>query len=129
MPSDEEVTQRAGSLRSMMGLTEAECTAQLPYVEQALAASLQDRTMDGLPRTSRRYHTYDHGPVPTITATRLFILTYVQQPSIQAVPGQLFEMSPSHARQWIHRRHPALNHALADQELLWCHLSPKNSTS
>jgi hypothetical protein len=36
MPSDEEVTPRVGSLRSMTGLTEAECTALLPTFEPAL---------------------------------------------------------------------------------------------
>jgi hypothetical protein len=54
MPRDEEVTQRAGSVRSMTGLTEAECMALLPHVEQALVVSLQDRTIEGQPRTSRR---------------------------------------------------------------------------
>ena len=49
MPSYEEVTQRAGSLRSMTGLTEAEFTALLPHFAQALVASMQDRTIDGQP--------------------------------------------------------------------------------
>ena len=44
MPSDEEVTQRAGSLRSMTGLTEAEFAALLPHFEHALVAYMQDRT-------------------------------------------------------------------------------------
>jgi len=53
MPSYEEVTQRAGSLRSMTGLTEVEFTALLPHFEQALVTYMQDRTIDGQPRTSR----------------------------------------------------------------------------
>lgn len=40
MPSDEEVTQRAGSLRSMPGLTAADFMALLPHVEHALGAYL-----------------------------------------------------------------------------------------
>ena len=36
MPSFQEVTQRAGSLRSMTGLTEVEFAALLPNFEQAL---------------------------------------------------------------------------------------------
>ena len=55
MPSYEEVTQRAGSLRSMTGLTEAEFMALLPHFEQAFVGYMQDRTIDGQPRTSRRY--------------------------------------------------------------------------
>jgi hypothetical protein len=46
--------QRAGSLRSLTGLTEAEFEALLPHFEQAIVTSLQDRTIDGQPRTSRR---------------------------------------------------------------------------
>ena len=35
MPRYDEVTQRAGSLRAMTGLTEPELTALLPHVERA----------------------------------------------------------------------------------------------
>ena len=118
MPSFEEVTPRAGSLRSMTGLTEAEFTALLPHFEQALVRYMQDRTIDGQPRTSRRYRTYTTCPLPTVADKRLFILTYVKQNPIQAVQGQLFGMSQSNANTWIHLLHPVLNQALADQELL-----------
>jgi len=46
----------------MTGLTAHEFTALLPHFEHALVASLQDRTSDGQPRTSRRYSTSDNGP-------------------------------------------------------------------
>jgi hypothetical protein len=118
MPSYEEVTQRAGSLRSMTGLTEAECMALLLHFAQAFVVSMQDHTIDGQPRTSRRYSTYASGPLPTTADTRLFILTYVKQNPIQEVHGQLFGMSQSHANKWIHLLHPVLTQALADQERL-----------
>jgi len=54
MPSYEEVTQRAGSLRALTALTDAACQALLPHFEQAFVAYMQDRTIDGQPRTSRR---------------------------------------------------------------------------
>jgi hypothetical protein len=44
MPGDAEVTQRAGSLRSLTGLTEAEFQALLLSFEQAFVAYRQDRT-------------------------------------------------------------------------------------
>ena len=66
MPRYDEVTQRSGSLRAMTGLTEPEFTALLPHFERALAAYLQNRTIDGQPRTSRRYSAYDTCPLPTI---------------------------------------------------------------
>jgi hypothetical protein len=118
MPSYEEVTQRAGSLRSMTGLTEAEFMALLPHFEHALVAYLQDRTIAGQPRTSRRYSTYETCPLPTMADKLLFILTYLKQHPIQEVQGQLFGMSQSNANKWIHLLHPVLNRALADQELL-----------
>jgi len=118
MPSYEEVTQRAGSLRSMTGLTEAEFMALLPHFEQAFVGYMQDRTIDGQPRTSRRYTTYDTCPLPTTADKLLFILTYLKQNPIQEVQGQLFGMSQSNANKWIHVLHPVLNQALADQELL-----------
>jgi hypothetical protein len=118
MPSDEEVTQRVGSLRSMTGLTDVEFMALLPHVEPALVASRQDRTIEGQPRTSRRYTTSDPCPLPTMADPRRCILTDVTQHPRQAVPGQLLGMAPSTANQWIHRRQPVLNQALADHELL-----------
>jgi hypothetical protein len=118
MPSYEEVTQRAGSLRSMTGLTEAEFMVLLPHFEQAFVASMQHRTIDGNPRTSRRDSTYDTCPLPTMADKLLFILTYLQQNPLQEVQGQLFGMSQSHANTWIHVLHPVLNQALANQELL-----------
>jgi hypothetical protein len=111
MPSDENVIQRAGSLRTMTGFTAPECTVLLPHFEQALAAYLQDRTIDGQPRTSRRYSTYTTCPLPTIADKLLFILTYVKQHPLQAVQGQLFGMSQAHAHKWIHLLHTVLNHA------------------
>src|SRR5262245_41000804 len=118
MPSYEEVTQRAGSLRSLTGLTEAEFQALLPHFEQAFITYMDERTIDGQPRTSRRYTTYGTCPLPTMADKLLFILTYVKQNPIQEVQGQLFGMSQSNANKWIHLLHPVLNHALADQELL-----------
>ena len=112
------MTQRAGSLRALTGLTEAEFQALLPHFEQAFVTYMQDRTIDGQPRTSRRYSTYGTCPLPTIADKLLFILTYLKQNPIQEVQGQLFGMSQSNANTWIHVLHPVLNQALADQELL-----------
>jgi Helix-turn-helix of DDE superfamily endonuclease len=118
MPSYEEVTQRAGSLRSMTGLTETEFQALLPHFEQAFVTYMQERTMDGQPRTSRRYSTYGTCPLPTVADKLLFILTYLKPNPIQEVQGQLFGMSQANANKWLHVLHPVLNQALADQELL-----------
>jgi hypothetical protein len=98
----------------MTGFMEAACTGLLPPFEHACMASMQDRTSDGQPRTSRRYRTYESCPLATMADKRLFILTSVQQHPTQARPGQLVGMSPSHAHQWIPLLHPVLHHTLAD---------------
>ncbi len=118
MPSYEDVTTRAGSLRALTGLTEPEFQALLPHFEQAFVAYMHDHTIDGQPRTVRRYSPYDTCPLPTIADKLLFILTYLKQNPIQEVQGQLFGMSQSNAHKWIHLLHAVLNQALAHQELL-----------
>jgi hypothetical protein len=102
----------------MTGLTEQEFSALLPHFEPALTASLQDRTMDGHPRTNRRYRSYDNSPLPTMADKLLCILTYLKQHPIQEVHGQLFGISQSNANKGIHVLHPVLNQALANQERL-----------
>ena len=118
MPSYEEVTQRAGSLRAMTGLTAMEFQALLPHFEQAFEAYMGTRTIDGQPRTSRRSSTYEASPLPTMADKLLFILTYVKQHPIQEGQGQLFGRSQSNANTWSPLLHAVLNQALAHQELL-----------
>ena len=93
----------------MTGFMEAEFTGLLPPFEHAFIAYLQDRTIDGQPRTSRRYSTYETCPFPTIADKLLFMLTYVKQNPIQEVQGQLFGMSQSNANKWIHLLHTVLH--------------------
>jgi hypothetical protein len=118
MPSYEELIPRAGSLRAMTGFTQQEVTALLPHFEHAFLASMADRTMDGHPRTSRRYSTYETSPLPTMADKWLFILTSMKQHPLQEVQGQLFGMSQSNANTWIHLLPAVLNRALAHQEWL-----------
>ena len=57
----------------MTRLTKQEFEALLPHFEHALVAYLQDRTIDGQPRASRRYSTCDNCPLPTTADKQLFI--------------------------------------------------------
>jgi hypothetical protein len=75
MPSDEAVTQRAGSLPALSGVTQPAFEALLPHFEQALVAYLQARTIDGPPRTSRRDRPDDPGPLPPTADKQLCMLT------------------------------------------------------
>jgi hypothetical protein len=108
------VTQRAGSLRALTGLTDAECQALLPHVAQAFVTHRHDRTIAGQPRTSRRYSTYDTCPRPTLADKRLWMLTDLKPNPLQAGQGQLVGMRHSQANTWMHVRPPVLHQALAD---------------
>ena len=59
----------------MTGFTVEEFTGLLPPFEHAFVADMQDHTIDGQPRTSRRYSTYDTCPLPVLADKLLFILT------------------------------------------------------
>src|SRR5262245_18147184 len=118
MPSYAEVTQRTGSVREMTGFTAQECTALLPARAHAWLAHMEDHTLDGQPRTSRRSRPAETSPLPTMADQLRFILTDVTQHPMQAMPAQLFGMSQATAHQWIHRLHTVLNQAFGQQELL-----------
>lgn len=118
MPSFEEVTQRAGSLRAMTGLTQPEFSALLPHFAHAFLGYMEAHTIDGHPRTSQRYRTYETSPLPTMADKLLFMLTYLKQHLIQEEQGQLFGMSQANANKWIYLLHSVLNQALAQQDLL-----------
>jgi hypothetical protein len=93
----------------MSGLMDTEFHPWLPHVEPALVTYMQDRTIDGPPRTSRRYSTDGTCPLPTMADKRLFMLTSVQQYPLQEVQGQRFGMSLSPANTGSHVLHPVFN--------------------
>ena len=76
------------------------------------------RTIDGQPRTSRRYSPYVNCSLPTMADKLLFILSYLKHNPIPELQGQLFGMSQANANKWIHLLHAVLNQAVADQDLL-----------
>lgn len=62
MLSDEDVTQRAGSLQAMTSLTQQAFETLRTHFKRVLLVYLQDRTIDGQPRTSRHGRSYEHCP-------------------------------------------------------------------
>jgi hypothetical protein len=102
----------------MTGLSDTEFQALLPHVARACGHDMRTRTIDGQPRTSRRYSADVNYPLPTMADKLLFILSYVKHYPIQALQGPLFGMSQSKANTWIHLLHTVLNQALGAQDLL-----------
>jgi hypothetical protein len=82
MPSYEEVVPRAGRLRVMTGLTPQEFSALPPPFEQAFLASMQEHTIDGQPRTSRRYSPYENSPLPMMADKLLSITNELSIPPL-----------------------------------------------
>jgi hypothetical protein len=70
---------------------------EIEDVEQAFVCYMHDRTIDGQPRTSLRYSTYETYPLSMMADKLLFILTYLKQNLLQEIQGQLFGMSQSNA--------------------------------
>lgn len=116
MSSDEAVTDRAGRVRAMTGLTPPECAALRPHGAHALLASMEHHTLDGQPRTSRRYSPDDPSPFPPMADKGRFLLPSLQPPPIQEVQGQRCGLSPSHANTWRPLLQRVRHQALAPPE-------------
>jgi hypothetical protein len=83
-------------------LTLHEFRQLIPPFEVALQTHMAEWRLDGLPRTARRYTTYQNCPLPTPEDRLLFILVYLKTYPLQVVQGRLFGMGQSKAHQWIH---------------------------
>src|SRR5215207_6862743 len=82
--------------------------------ETAFVRYMRDWTMEGKPRTGRRYSQYTNCPVPTPEERLLFILSYLKVAALQVAHGAMFEMSQSNANKWIHVLLPTLHQTLID---------------
>jgi hypothetical protein len=74
----------------------------IPPFDVAFQTHMAEWRLDGLPRTARRYTTYQNCPLPTPEDRLLCILVYLKTYPLQVVPGRLFGMGQSKAHQWIH---------------------------
>lgn len=82
--------------------------------ETAFVRHMQNWTMEGLPRTGRRYSQYASCPLPTPQERLLFILSYLKLASLQVAHAALFDMTQSNANKWIHVLLPVLHQTLQD---------------
>ena len=109
------MTERTKAYRilDLTSLTVEEFEILLPTFEQAFLAHMEKWTLEGKPRTGRRYSQYVNCPLPSPEDRLLFILTYLKQAPTQAFHGAAFGMGQSKANQWIQALLPALRGALA----------------
>jgi hypothetical protein len=108
-------TERGKAYRilDLTSLTEEEFEVIVTPFDQAFLAYMQDWTLEGKPRTGRRYSQYATCPLPSPEDRLLFILAYLKQAPTQAFQGAAFGMGQPKANQWIHVLLPALYQALA----------------
>jgi hypothetical protein len=82
--------------------------------ETAFVRHMDAWTMEGLPRTGRRYRQYATCPLPTPEDRLLFILSYLKVAALQVAHATLFGMSQPNANKWIHVLLTVLHQTLHD---------------
>lgn len=93
---------RAYRILDLTSLTVDEFEQLVPSFEAAFVRHMQHWTMEGKPRTGRRYSQYANCPLPTPEDRLLFILSYLKVAALQVAHGALFGMTQSNANKWIH---------------------------
>jgi len=108
-----EEQTRTNRILDLTSLTIEEFEQLVPAFEQAFLARMEDWTLEGKPRTGRRYSQYANCPLPSPEDRLLFILSYLKVAATQTFHGAAFGMGQPKANQWIHTLLPALGQALA----------------
>src|SRR4029453_3647791 len=98
----EDIKTKAYRILDLTSLTLDEFEQLVPPFEQAFLRHMRDWTMEGKPRTGRRFSQYTNFPLPPPQDRFLFILSYLKVAALQVAHGAMFEMSQSNANKWIH---------------------------
>jgi len=105
---------KSNRIRDLTSLTTAQFTQLVGPFETAFVRHMDAWTMEGLPRTGRRYRQYATCPLPTPEDRLLFILCYLKVAALQVAHAALFGMSQPNANKWIHVLLPVLHQTLID---------------
>src|SRR4030095_14428672 len=105
---------KAYRILDLTSLTPDEVEQLVPPFEAAFVRHMRDWTMEGKPRTGRRYSQYTTCPLPTPEDRLLFILSYLKVAALQVAHGAMFGMSQSNANKWIHVLLVVLHQTLSD---------------
>ena len=111
----QDIKTKAYRILDLTSLTVDEFEQVVPAFETAFVRHMCEWTMEGKPRTGRRYSQYSTCPLPTPEDRLLFILSYLKVAALQVAHGAMFEMSQSNANKWIHVLLVVLHQTLADQ--------------
>jgi hypothetical protein len=104
---------KAGVIRQLTTLTVEEFEALVPSVQTAFLDHMAKWTLEGKPRTSRRYSQYANCPLPTPEDRLLFVLMYLKAAPLQLLHATAFGLTQPKANLWLHVLLTALRTALA----------------
>lgn len=110
----QNIKTKAYRILDLTSLTVDEFEQLVPAFETAFVRHMREWTMEGKPRTGRRYSQYNTCPLPTPEDRLLFILSYLKVAALQVAHGAMFEMSQSNANKWIHVLLCVLHQTLLD---------------
>lgn len=113
-----EQRSKINRILDLTSLTVEEFETLVPIFETAFMAHMDNWTLEGKPRTGRRYSQYKNCPLPSAQDRLLFIVAYLKQAATQSFHGAAFGMGQPKAHQWIHTLLPVLRQALASQGIL-----------
>src|ERR1700722_1412076 len=102
---------------ALTGLTLSEFQRLLTAFPQAYQQLYANQTAEGQPR-QRSVGGGCKGRLEQPEDKLLFLLVYLKTYPLQAVMGELFDLSPSQVNYWIHRLLPVLRSALDDLGVL-----------
>jgi hypothetical protein len=103
---------KAGVIRQLTTLTVEEFEAFVPSVQSAFLDHMAKWTLEGKPRTGRRYSQYAHCPLPTPEDRLLFVLMYLKAAPLQLLHATAFGLTQPKANLWLHVLLSALRNAL-----------------
>ncbi len=104
---------KAGVIRQLTTLTVEELEALVSSVQSAFLDHMNKWTLEGKPRTSRRYSQYVTCPLPTPEDRLLFVLMYLKAAPLQQLHATAFGLTQPKANLWLHVLLSALRNALA----------------
>ena len=103
---------KAGVIRQLTSLTVEEFESLVPLVQDAFLDHMSKSTLEGKPRTGRRYRQYATCPLPTPEDRLLFVLMYLKAAPLQLVHASAFGLTQPKANLWLHVLLSALRNAL-----------------
>jgi hypothetical protein len=108
------IKEKAYGVLDLTSLSLDEFEQMVEPFETAFVRHMQQWTMEGKPRSGRRYSQYANCPLPTPEDRLLFILSYLKVAQLQVAHGALFDMSQSNANKWLHVLLVVLHQTLLD---------------